>query len=39
MDHVQSGVKQLASTEGMSPAEIATAVEEGRLNEYLKTSK
>lgn len=33
------GENQLTSTEGMSPTEIAKAVEEGRLNDYLKTSK
>lgn len=33
------GSKQLASTEGMTAEQIATAVAEGRLDEYLKTKK
>lgn len=34
-----SGAEQLTSTEGMSPEEIAKALEEGRLADYLKTTK
>lgn len=33
------GANQLHSTDGMSPAEIAKALSEGRLDEYLKSSK
>jgi hypothetical protein len=34
-----NGVEQLASTDGMSPEEIAKAVTDGRLNDYLQTAK
>lgn len=35
----REGANQLSSTEGMSPGEIAKAVSEGRLDEYLKSKK
>lgn len=35
----RDGAKQLSSTEGMSPEEIAKAASEGRLDTYLATSK
>ncbi|MGH3029266.1 MAG: hypothetical protein ACRDNE_00590 [Gaiellaceae bacterium] len=35
----RDGAKQLSSTEGMTQEEIAKALEEGRLNEYLSKTK